>query len=95
MGIGVGDFLGSEEGAVLFHPGVNGLVGFLQGLPGDEVARLGGLAAGSVHRDHQLDFRVILADVKVLHTESRGGVDAAGAAFQGDVVAHDDQGGAV
>ena len=85
----MGDLLGSEERAVLLHPGVNGLIGFFQSLPGDEIASLGGLAAGSVHRDHQLNFGVIFADVKVLHTEGRGGVDAAGAAFQGDVVAYD------
>ena len=68
----------------------NGFIGFVGGQTGKLPGFLGELAV-AVHRDDDGQFGVILADFKVLHTETGCGVDAAGAAVQGDVVAHNHQ----
>ena len=84
------DLLGSQQGAVFFHLRKDGFVGLVEGLP-RKLAGLDGLPSGSVHRNHHGDLRIILADVKVLHTKSRSGVNAAGTGVQRDMVADDDQ----
>src|SRR5699024_1199919 len=69
--------------------GQDGLVGVPDLLAGVFAGQLGQVAA-VVHGDGDGDV-VLLADVEVIHAVAAGGVDAARAALQGDVVAQDDQ----
>ncbi len=84
------DLLHRKEGVQLHQVLENRLIGLLGGNAG-KLPRLGGHAALVIHRHHHRNFRVMVhADLKVLHAVAGGGVDAAGAAFQGDVLPQDD-----
>ena len=92
MRILVGDVLHAHQVAALLDMLKDDLVGVPDFETGELFASFGGQAASIVHRDNNGNLRVVVdADFEVLNTMAGGGVDAAGAAFEGDVVAQDDQ----
>ena len=92
----VGDMLDAHQVADALDVLQNDLVGVPDLQTGELFARLGGQTAGLIHRHHNRQLGIMLgADLKVLDAVAGRGVDAAGAALQGDVIAQDDQAGAV
>ena len=96
MGILVGDVLHAHQMAGLLDVLENDLVGVPDFQAGKLLAGFLGEITAVVHRHHNGQLRIVLdTDFKVLDTVTRRGVDAAGAAFQSDMIAQDDQTGAV
>ena len=88
----VGDVLHTHQVAALLDVLQNDLVGIPDLETGKFLASFGGQAAGVIHGNNDGNLWVVVnADFKVLNTMAGGGVDAAGAAFEGDMVAQDDQ----
>src|SRR5699024_895017 len=96
MGVLVDDVLHAHQVAGALDVLQNDLIGIPDLETGELLASLGGQAAGVVHGNDHGQLGIVLgADLKVLDAVAGRGVDTAGAAFQGDVVAQDDQTGAV
>ena len=91
----VDDFFHGEQGTRFLQVLRDGRIGLAGGQAGKFFTGLLGHSAQRIHRHDHRDIRIILADVKVVHTVAGSRMDAAGAAFQGNMVADDHQRGPV
>ena len=90
MRILVDYFFHGEQRAGLVKINRNGLVGLVGGKSRKALACLVGQHALIVYRHDGLKKIIVFAHVKVLNTEAGSGVKAAGTAFKGDMIAHND-----